>query len=85
MADTNVVFRRVLISDPLHERVKSGIDSLLRSGRIIQVTPQNLIEFQALATRPVEANGLGLTASDASTQARLIESYFDLLPETPVI
>ena len=54
-------------------------------GETVHVTAQNLVEFQALATRPLAANGRGLTPEAASIRAKRIESIFPLLPETPDI
>jgi len=71
-ADTNVSSRRVLLSDPLYDTVKKTIDTLLQQGEIVYITAQNLVEFQALATRPVEANGLGLTPAEANERASAI-------------
>lgn len=85
LADTNVVFRRVIASDPLHVLAKTALDALLLQGETVYVTAQNLIEFQALATRPIESNGLGMSTSEASAQARQIQALFSLLPETPDI
>ena len=42
-----------------------------------------LIEFHALATRPVAANGLGLEDDQARSFGSDIEALFPLLPETP--
>jgi predicted nucleic acid-binding protein len=56
-----------------------------RQGETIYIAPQNLIEFQALATLPVTANGLGLTPAQASTEAKRFEAVFPVLPETPDI
>jgi predicted nucleic acid-binding protein len=85
LLDTNVVARRVLASDPLHPIVVTASDTLLRRGEILHITGQNLIEFQALATRPVSANGLGLSGQEATAEARVIEGLFPLLDETPAI
>ena len=85
LADTNVVFRRVIPSDPLHALAKTALDALLLQGETVYVTPQNLIEFQALATRPVEANGLGMSTAAASAVAQNIEALFPLLPDTPEV
>jgi predicted nucleic acid-binding protein len=85
LADTNVVFRRVLASDPWYSLVKSAVDLLLLRGETIYACAQNLIEFHALATRSVEANGLGMTCTDARDQARVIESVFPLLPDIAAI
>jgi predicted nucleic acid-binding protein len=85
LADTNVAARRVLTSDPLYEVVKRAIDTLFLRGDRILITAQCLVEFQALATRPLVANGLGLSPAEANEQAREIEAVFPLLVETPLI
>jgi len=85
LTDTNVVFRRVLASDPLHEIVKTALDTLILRGERVHITAQNLVEFQALATRPAAANGLGMTPAQASMEAQQIEALFPLAAETPAI
>jgi predicted nucleic acid-binding protein len=52
---------------------------------MLHVTPQVLIEFRNVGTRPVMANGLGLSAADAETQASTFEARFPLLPDTKAI
>jgi predicted nucleic acid-binding protein len=83
LADTNVIARRVLPADAKYPVVCTAVDRLLRRGETICVTAQNLIEFRALATRPLSANGLGLTPEEARERSSRIEAVFDLLPETP--
>ena len=56
-----------------------------RRGEVLNVTPQLLIEFRNVATRPVTANGLGLSAVDTEAQAATFEARFPLLAETPDI
>jgi len=85
LGDTNVVSRFVLPDDPLHSLVRDAIFELQQRGDLVCVTPQVLVEFQALATRPIEANGLGLTTAQASDRARQIEALYPLLDETPDI
>jgi predicted nucleic acid-binding protein len=85
LADTNVAARRVLTADPLYPVVKSAVDTLLMRGVSVFITAQCLVEFQALATRPLTANGLGLTPAEANAQARDIEAVFPLLEEVPSI
>jgi predicted nucleic acid-binding protein len=55
---------------------------LYRRGEVLHVTPQVLIEFRNVATRPINANGLGLPTKDAETQAAAFETAFPLLPDT---
>ena len=85
LADTNIITRRVLPADPLHSVVSVALFTLDQNGETVYISPQNLIEFQALATRPVAANGLGMSPSQASAEARRIEAIYPLLPDTPAI
>jgi predicted nucleic acid-binding protein len=85
LADTNVAARRVLVADPQHRLVKTALRRLRRRGEVVYVTAQTMIEFHALATRPVAANGLGMTAAQARIEARKIERIFPILPEHPDI
>jgi len=85
LLDTNVAWRRIQRTDPHHADIKSAIDARVLAGEQVYITAQNLVEFQAVATRPLNANGLGLTPADASLKAQEIEVLFDLLPETPAI
>ena len=57
LADTNVADRRVLPADPQYQSVCDAIDRLRWQGAALYITPQVLVEFHALATRPTEANG----------------------------
>lgn len=85
LADTNIVTRRVLPADAQHDLVRTAIDRLLSKGETVYVTAQVLVEFRALATRPLAANGLGLTPEDASIRSQMIEAIFPLLQEVPTV
>ena len=85
LADTNIITRRVLPADPQHAIVSTALLTLDQQGESVYITPQNMIEFQALATRPATANGLGMTPVQASAEARRIEAVYPLLPDTPAI
>lgn len=58
---------------------------LHRRGEVLHITPQNLVEFRNMATRPKAANGLGLSAVEVAGKAVVFEATFSLLPETPNI
>ena len=47
--------------------------------------PQNLVEFWAIATRPLAYNGVGLATSAALLELERLKSMFLLLPEIPTI
>jgi predicted nucleic-acid-binding protein len=70
LADTNVVTRWALADDPQYLVVRAAVLQLQQRGESVFVTAQVLVEFQALATRPVEANGLGLNRQDAQGARR---------------
>ena len=55
LADTNVAARRILTADPAHSVIKHAVDTLLLRGEEVSITAQNVVEFQALATRPLDA------------------------------
>ncbi len=85
LADTNIVIRRVVPGDPQYPTISAALTLLDQQGETVYITAQNLVEFQALASRPVTANGWGMTTAQASAEARKIEAIFPLLPETPAI
>ena len=58
---------------------------LHRRGEVLHVTPQVMIEFRNVATRPVAVNGLGLSTVDTEAQAALFEARFPVLADTPDI
>src|SRR5712691_4211150 len=48
----------------------------------LHVVAQNLIEFWAVATRPVIDNGLGLTVAQAEQEVTKLKALFTILPDT---
>ena len=51
----------------------------------LHVIAQNLIEFWAVATRPISNNGLGLTIVQAEQELTKLKALFNILPDTPDI
>jgi predicted nucleic acid-binding protein len=85
LLDTNVMWRRFHDSDPNHIVVKAALDTLLLRNDTVCITAQNLIEFQSLATRPAEANGLGYSTVEASLKAVQMKATFSFVADTPAI
>lgn len=85
LADTNIVVRWLLPHDPDYAAIRTAVLRLQARRDPVYVTPQVLVEFQALATRPAEANGLGMTTAEASRHAVRLEAVFPMLPDTPDI
>jgi predicted nucleic acid-binding protein len=61
------------------------VNLIIRQGGKCLITPQVLIEFWAVATRPLNVNGLGWTAKKTQEEINQILSQFSLLEETPDI
>ena len=85
LVDTSILVRLANNSDPQHDVAAEAMLKLHDLGEILHVTPQNLIEFRNVATRPVKNNGLGLPLVAAEANAANFEATLRLLPETPDI
>jgi predicted nucleic acid-binding protein len=85
LADTNVALRWTRSSDPDHALARAAVTALRQRGEQVLITPQNLIEFWNVATRPLTRNGFGLTPAPAEQEVVRLEAFFPLLPDTPAI
>ncbi len=85
LIDTSVLGRLANRADAAHALAQAAVAELHRRGDALHVTAQNLIEFRNFATRPVTANGLGLTPPAAVAVAASFEAAFPLLEETPAV
>jgi predicted nucleic acid-binding protein len=85
LVDTSVLARLANSADALYPVAARAVLELHRRGEVLHITPQNLVEFRNVATRPAGANGLGLRPVDAEAKAATFEATFPLLPETPDI
>jgi predicted nucleic acid-binding protein len=77
------------LAQPNHRQYRAATDSVARArlaGEALYVTPQNIAEFWAAATRPVgAANGLGLTTAAVAAEIGTIERLFQLAADDPAI
>ena len=86
LVDTNVLLRLVQRNHGQYRAAINGVAQARLSGERLYVTPQNVAEFWAAATRPVgAANGLGLTAEAAAAEIGTIEQLFELAADDPAI
>ena len=85
LTDTNILLRSVQKSHPMFKDADAAVKTLLGFGEILYVTSQNFIEFWAVATRPMESNGLGLTVEEAARELEGLKSIVSILPDTPDI
>src|SRR3984957_20958658 len=85
LIDTSILVRLANATDPQHGVAARAVLELHRRGEVLHVTPQVLIEFRNVATRPAALNGLGLSTVDTESQSAGFEAKFPLLPDTPDI
>lgn len=85
LADTNLLLRLADPASPHHPIATNALAQLLGQGDEVYLTPQNFIEFWAVATRPVEANGFGWTRERTMREVADLQARFPLLPDSPEI
>ena len=85
LLDTNILIRLTNQGDAHHAVASQAVTTLHARGELLHLTPQTLVEFRAVATRPPNVNGLGLLPAEASRRAAIYEAMFPLLDETPAI
>lgn len=85
LVNTNVLLRSIQDAHPMHEASVCAIQSLLEQGETLAIISQNLIEFWAVATRPVSVNGLGLDIVATTQELAHLKTFFTLRPDTPDI
>ena len=82
LVDTNILLRSVQPHHPHYALVEKAFTYLRVRRETLFVAVQNLIEFWAVATRPLGSeNGLGITTEAASRELAAIKDLFPILPE----
>ena len=64
LIDTTILARLANATDAQHAVAAGSVLELHRRGEVLHVTPQVMIEFRNVASRPVAVNGLGLSTRD---------------------
>lgn len=85
LVDTNVLLRLV---EPAHGQHATAVDAtelLDALGHQVVIVPQVVYEFWAVATRPVDANGLGMTATETRSKLDGLLSMFRVLRDERAI
>lgn len=83
LLDTTILGRLANASDVQHAVAARAVLELHRRGEVLHVTPQVLVEFRNVATRPVSVNGLGLSPVDTEALATTYEARFPMLSDMP--
>ena len=81
--DTNILTRLSQFSHAHHAPARRSVMRLLPDGHSLNILPQNLYEFWAVATRNVAQNGLGLTIDEANAELQRVKQTFNLIEDPP--
>jgi predicted nucleic acid-binding protein len=86
LLDTNILTRWINPEDKQHIEAVESLRKLRIAGHVPTLVPQNLYELWVVATRPMNANGLGLTPNAVSVELdRLKAPLFHLLQDERTI
>ena len=85
LLDTNILLRSADDKSAQHLEAQKAVARLLGQGDDCYLTPQMLIEFWAVATRPVSANGLGWNVAKTQAEIDQLLDQFPLLEDTPEV
>ena len=85
LLDTNILLRACDPASSSYALALEAIARLLAQGEECVITPQVLIEFWVVATRPIAVNGLGWNAEQTHTEVEQILDQFTLLEDNPQI
>ena len=85
LLDTNILLRAYDPASPSYALALEAVFRLLERGDECLLTPQVLIEFWVVATRPVEVNGLGWSVEQTREVVETLLGQFPLLEESAEI
>jgi predicted nucleic acid-binding protein len=85
LIDTNVLLRSIEAGSPQQATARLALERLAQSSALLYIAPQNLIEFWAVATRSLAANGLGLTPAQAQGEVARFEAAFALTVDSNAV
>lgn len=85
LVDTNILLRLAQRNHPMRPDARRALVTLRKQGEELCITPQNIIEFWAVATRRLASNGLGLTVDEAERETKKLKRIFKLRPDSPAI
>lgn len=79
LADTNVWLRAADPDAKQHTAAVESLKALVRQGHWVCLSPQVLIEYWAVVTRPKEANGLGWSTAKSEQEIEQLTSSYPFL------
>jgi predicted nucleic acid-binding protein len=85
LLDTNILLRFCNPTSPRHAEVERAVSRLRLRGDLPSITTQNIIEFWAVATRPLDVNGLDWSVQKTANEIDQLLNTFPLLKDSPDI
>lgn len=85
LLDTNVLLRDTDQSSAQHETARTALLNLASTAAPLFVASQVLVEFWAVASRPMKENGLSLGAPEIERRIAAYLTAFDFVPDTSAI
>lgn len=85
LIDTNILLRSAQPGHALCGQATQAVSKLIRQNESVFFCAQNIAEFWNVATRPTEANGLGMSQDEVVAEIASIEETLTLLPDIPGI
>ena len=85
LVDTNVLLRLLQPEHPQYAIASMALAGLRRQESDLCIARQNLVEFWAVATRPVAENGLGMSPLMTASEVRVLRDLFRVLEGKPGI
>lgn len=83
--DTNILLRTANGADVQNALASAATLRVLSDGHDVYVAPQSIIEFWAVATRPLANNGLDWEVTRVARQAETFLNQFQIAQDTPAI
>ncbi len=81
--DSNIFISLAEKTHPHRGRAQNALRKLRSAKETLFFTPQVLAEFWSVSTRPATSRGgLGLSVEQVNQKTRLIQRYFQLLPDS---
>ena len=81
LVDTSILIRQGDKRSPDRPIALDSMRQLSGRGEALHVFQQNMMEFWAVATRPYQVNGLGLSVTETEAERQRLETLLALLPD----
>jgi predicted nucleic acid-binding protein len=85
LLDTNILLRAANKTSAQHPATIAAMTALTELGHDLAITPQVLVEFWAVASRPLEANGFGWPTADVRNAIDRLLERFPLILEPSTV